>query len=92
MALIRHIASQFSTVYLKPSTMARAVRELAPTVNQHQINQEQQRRKYDDRRCGIDRRQANRRVLVDMRSSHSRRIRSGRRDAEGNPIGIDVYA
>ena len=91
MALIRHITSQFDPVYLKPATVARAVRELAPSAYA-QAEQDLQRRKYDDRRCGVDRRQSRRGVLVDMRSAYSRRTRSGRRDREGNSIGIDVYA
>ena len=92
MALIRHITSQFDPVYLKPATVARAVRELAPASVYTQLEQDPQRRQHDDRRCGVDRRQCRRSVLMDMRSAHSRRIRSGRRDREGNPIGIDVYA
>ena len=89
MAFIRHIAKQFNLVYLKPSIVVRAVRELTPAVKHHQG---QQRRQYEDRRCGLDRRQKNRHVLVNMRSSYSRRVQSSRRDREGNPLAIDVYA
>ena len=91
MALIRHLTNQFNPVYLKPTTVARAMRELVPSAYPA-MNSTPQRRQPDDRRCGMDRRQSNRRVLVDMRSSYSRRIRSGRRDSEGTSIGIDVYA
>ena len=93
MALIRHIANQFSPVYLKPTTIARAVRDLAPVsaiVAPAQTNQQQ--RESTDRRCGVDRRQRNRRVMLDLRSAYPRRGRSGRRDSEGQTISIDVYA
>jgi hypothetical protein len=91
MAVIRHITNQFNPVYLKPATVARAMRELVPNAYQA-ASQDPQRRHRDDRRCGVDRRQSKRGVLVDMRSVYSRRVRSGRRDREGSPIGIDVYA
>ena len=93
MALIRHIANQFSPVYLKPTTLARAVRELsAPTPVNSQTASGEQLRSRGDRRCGVDRRQRNRQVLVDMRSSYPRRGRNGRRHHEGQTLSIDVYA
>lgn len=91
MVLMRLIANQFNLVYLKPSVMVRAISELAPGTHHSQADQ-QQRRVNENRRCGLDRRQTKRHVMVNMRSSYSRRKHSSRRDMEDNAIGIDVYA
>lgn len=91
MTLIHYIASQFNPAYLRPSYIVRALNELTPCARYSAGQDTQRRRLYLDRRCSIDRRQTNARVLLDMRSAYSRRFRSGRRDSEGNPLGLDVY-
>lgn len=93
MALLRHIASQFSPVYLKPTNLVRAVRELTPinALTQPAPRTSQAPREKTDRRCGIDRRQRNRHVMLDLRSGYPRRYRTGRRHSENQTISIDVY-
>ncbi len=96
MAILRQIANQFDPVYLRPTTLAKAVQELVPKVNTQQTEIGNQLPRYpQDRRSGQDRRRKNQPVLIDMRSPHSRRVNRGRRDAEpyNNAIvGIDTYA
>ena len=94
---IRPLIRAFDPVYIKPNTVANAVKYLLVTPLQASSQQQQgQARCNDERRLG-DRRQRRTSVLLDLRSPHARRHAQGRRDfdatleREGH-YGIDVYA
>jgi len=91
MAVISQIKGTFVSKYVKPKTIARTVQLLIPdTLRPPQ--EEQPVRRQIDRRCGRDRRQNDRAILLNLRSAHARR-KNGRRGTEtGNTIsGIDTY-
>lgn len=91
--LIRQMIREFDPVYIKPNTVAGAVKYLlAPSLTQHRG----QARSPFERRL-IDRRQRRVTVLLDLRSPHARRHINGRRNFDSSQItegqcGIDVYA
>lgn len=92
MARIRQLTGSFAAAYVKPAMVERAVQQLIPTAQNTLIKDKPPRRELD-RRCGRDRRQQNRAILYNLRSSYSRR-KNYRRDSENNGSlsSIDTYA
>lgn len=88
MATIRRITGKIVSTYVKPV----AVKQLVSTAQANGQNKKPARRQID-RRCGRDRRQQQHPIIIDLRSSHARRLNS-RRDYEGmnDNAGIDTYA
>jgi hypothetical protein len=92
MASIRRIRGSFIADYVRRNIVEHSVAQLNP-VTQIAGSSKRPVRRQQDRRCGRDRRQQQRNVLVDLRSPHARRKQS-RRDLENDTSikGIDTYA
>ncbi len=93
--LLRHISAAFDPVYLKPKVVTRAIRYMLPlNVASTALHNNACRSEHDRRKD--DRRQHKQKVLLDLRSPHSRRNRSGRRHLDSIAgqfdRGIDQYA
>ncbi|MGD8925885.1 MAG: hypothetical protein PVG20_03475 [Thioalkalispiraceae bacterium] len=91
MASIRRIKGSVIADYVKRTIVEHTVEQLSPVTQVVGYSKRSVRRELD-RRCGRDRRQQQRSVLIDLRSPHARRKHS-RRDLENdNSIkGIDTY-
>ena len=92
MDVLRRLQNNFNPANIKPKTVSSKARQLtAQKANPIQPQNEQNRRPRD-RRCGLDRRQFKRFVLLDLRSPYARR-KSSRRDEEtqDSGYGIDVF-
>ena len=92
MAITRRISETLVSAYVKPRVIKQFTRQLVSVALVGGTTPPQVRREID-RRCGVDRRQQQRPVLMDMRSAYARRI-SNRRDHEtlDGQSGIDTYA
>lgn len=93
--LLRHISAAFDPDYLKPKVITRAIRYMLPPQMINTACQNNACRSSHDRRQD-ERRQRKQKVLLDLRSPHSRRHRSGRRQldcmADRQDRGVDLYA
>jgi len=92
MAIIRRITSNIVSTYVKPVAVKQVVKQLVTTTQVYGQKQQPIRRQID-RRCGRDRRQQQRPILIDLRSSYARRVNC-RRDSETHTqqASIDTYA
>ena len=96
MTTIRQIRTNFDPSRVKPGRVARTTARLI-AESYASTQQDLQPRRQFDRRCGRDRRQQQRAVLINLRSPHARRT-DRRRCSETSSsitdssiIGIDVY-
>lgn len=92
MTVIRQLRNHFDASKLRPTVVERQRRIVLQTY-QPVPSSESAIRHQPDRRCGRDRRQQQRPVLINLRSPHARRTER-RRQSESSEaiIGIDVYA
>lgn len=92
--LLQKISCAFDPVYLKPKVLAGAIRHFVPGSVAGTSVLNQFHRSGQDRRQQ-DRRQQKQHVLLDLRSSYSRRNQHGRRNHDtttARTCGINLFA
>ena len=102
MALIKRLAYHFNPEYIRPNNIARAIRQIKPVENlstsRQAVRDDSCRRIKLERRSGLERRQGNTSVILDLRSPYSRRKSRTRRryelelGASPTTSGLDEWA